>query len=1097
MRGLFWVVMSVLFFSVSCSKNQPKTLFKTVSSYHSGVTFKNHLIETPELNILNYLYYYNGGGVAAADFNNDGLNDLYFTSNQGADRLYLNQGEFRFKDITESSGIDNSSGWTTGVTHVDINQDGLLDIYVCKVGGYRQLQGKNLLFVNQGIGANGLPSFTEEASEYNLDYSGFSTQAAFFDYDLDGDLDMYLLNHSVNPNRSYGRGSKRELVDHRSGDILFRNDKGYFEDVSQDAGIFQGAIGYGLGLSISDINSDGYPDIYVGNDFFENDYLYLNQSNGTFVEMISHTQNRLGHTSHYSMGNDIADINNDGLADIVSLDMLPENLETYKTSGLEYPYPIYQQYLKNGFAPQFMQNTLHLNANGDNFSEIAHLSGINATEWSWGALLQDFDNDGLKDIFISNGIKGATNDMDFISFIANDKIQRQLETGMTEKEMSFITEIPEKKVPNYFYKNNGDLTFSDITQSWLTKEDSFSNGCTYADLDNDGDLDLVVNNVDQLAYILENTLDKSSKNHSLEISLQGGTQNRHGIGAKVIAYTKQGSVTVENFVSKGYLSAVPNKLHLGIGKDSILDSLKIVWPNRKYQVLSKVKSGNLKLKIENATQYFHAKKSTETPLVFHTMDSIIGFQHQEQQTLDFDRDPLVPFSHSNEGPQISVADVNNDKLDDIFIGGAKLQASQLYFQKTDGSFSQVQVEIFEQDKINEDVSHVFFDADHDNDMDLLVVSGGNEFTSGSAVQPRLFLNTDGMLTKDTIQFDGIQINASKVVATDIDNDGDQDICIVSNQVAGKYGKTPKQYIFTNDGHGSFVDSTKDFAQELISYGNIKDILWEDLDQNGFPDLIVAGHWTPITIFLNDGKQLKKQENNGLENTNGWWNAIKMADLDQDGDLDILAGNWGLNTKFRASQEQPITLYRNDFDENGSIETLVTHYHGNKETAFASKDELAKQMPILNKKFLRYRDFAKASIQELFGKQKLENAKKKHVTLLATTYFENDGRGSFSIKELPKIVQASSINDIFINDIDGDGHLDALLVGNNFEISTQLGRLDALHGLYLKNDGNGNLLWKENLNVSGAARKIEQLTIKGKPYFVVTRNNDFPIFLVKN
>ncbi|SHG49887.1 VCBS repeat-containing protein [Flagellimonas flava] len=1097
MRGLFWVVMGILFFGVSCSKNKPKTLFKTISSNHSGITFVNQLTPTPELNILNYLYYYNGAGVVAGDFNNDGLQDLYFTSNQGADKLYLNQGDFRFKDITNISGIDNISGWTTGATHIDINHDGLLDIYICKVGGYRELEGKNLLFINQGIDGDGVPSFIEEASKYNLDYSGFSTKAAFFDYDLDGDLDMYLLNHSVNPNRSYGRGSKRESFDKQSGDILFRNSGGYFEDVSQDAGIFQGTIGYGLGLSISDINSDGYPDIYVGNDFFENDYLYLNQGDGTFKELISESQNRLGHTSHYSMGNDIADINNDGLTDIVSLDMLPENLESYKTSGLEYPYPIYQQYLKNGFAPQFMQNTLHLNANGDNFSEIAHMSGINATEWSWGALLQDFDNDGLKDVFISNGIRGATNDMDFISFIANEKIQKQLEGGMTKKEMAFITEIPEKKVPNYFYKNNGDLTFSDVTQSWLTKEGSFSNGCAYVDLDNDGDLDIVVNNVDQEAYVLENTLDKSSKNHSLQIRLQGARQNPNGIGVKAIAYTKQGTIAVENFVSKGYLSAVPHTVHLGIGKDSILDSLKIVWPNGKYQVLPNIKSGNLKLKIGNANKDFYTQNPTQIPRMFNAWDSIINFRHKEQQTLDFDRDPLVPFSHSNEGPCISIADVNNDKLEDIFISGAKLQPSKLFFQQKNGTFSQAQAEVFDEDKISEDISHIFFDADNDQDLDLLVVSGGNEFLTGSALQPRLYLNTKGMLTRDTVQFKDIQINASKVVAEDIDNDGDQDICIVSNQVAGKFGDTPKQYIFTNDGHGAFSDITKSFASELASYGNIKDMLWKDLDQNGFPDLIVAGHWTPITIFLNDGKQLKKQQNNGLEHTNGWWNTIEMADLDQDGDLDILAGNWGLNTKFRATKEQPITLYRSDFDENGSIETLVTHYHGSKETAFASKDELAKQMPILNKKFLRYKDFAKATIQELFGRQKLENAQKKHVTLLTTSYFENDGKGSFSMKELPKIVQASSINDIFINDIDGDGHLDALLVGNNFEISTQLGRLDALHGLYLKNDGNGNLLWKENLNISGAARKIEQLTIKGKPHFVVTRNNDFPVFLVKN
>lgn len=1096
MRGLLWVICGVIFLGASCTKNQSDPLFIKRPSSHTGITFKNQLVETPELNILNYLYYYNGGGVAAGDFNNDGLIDLYFTSNQGEDKLYINQGGFKFTDVTVQAGIENAHGWTTGVTHVDINYDGLLDLYICKVGNYKHLQGHNLLYINQGFDKNGVPSFKEEAEKYNLDYSGFSTQAAFLDYDLDGDLDMYLLNHSVNPNRSYGRGTKRNVVDSRSGDILFQNDSSKFVDVSQQAGIFQGNIGYGLGLGISDINNDGYPDLYIGNDFFENDYLYINQRDGTFREIISSDTHFLGHTSHYSMGNDIADINNDGLTDVVSLDMLPENLETYKTSGSEYPFPVYQQYLKNGFAPQYMQNTLHLNLGESRFSEIAHLSGIQATEWSWGPLLADFDNDGFKDIFISNGIKGATNDMDFISFIANDKIQKQLETGMTDQEMAFISEIPEKKVPNYFYKNNGDLSFSNQAESWLVSEGSFSNGCTYADLDNDGDLDLVVNNIDEQAYILENTLDPSDGN-SIQITFKGEGKNPLGIGSKLLAYTNQGTILQENVVSKGYLSSVPNQLHLGIGKDSILDSLKVIWPTGKFETIHAVKSGKLEVNEQKATGNYYGQAPNATPKLLTIVDSIIDFEHQEQQTLDFDRNPLVPFSSSNEGPQISVGDVNNDKLDDFFIGGAKLQASELYLQQKDGSFESSQKPLFQADAKSEDISHVFFDADQDGYLDLLVVSGGNEFTSGTALQPRLYRNNNGILEKDTTQFQTIAINASKVLAVDLDQDGDQDICMVSNQVPGKFGDTPRHYLFINDGTGIFTDQTETIAPDFLNMGNLKDLAFEDVDGNGYPDLVAAGYWSPLTLFLNDGQQLIAQSNNGLDNTHGWWNTIKLADMDQDGDLDILAGNWGFNTKFKASIDKPITLYKNDFDDNGSIETLVTHYHGDKETVFSSKDELAKQMPILSKKFLFYSDFAGASLEELFGKNKLEEAQRKNVNLLATSYFENDGKGNFARKELPKMVQASTINDIFINDIDGDGYPDALFVGNNFEISTQLGRLDALHGLYLQNDGNGNLIWKQNLNISGAARKIEQLTINGNKHFIVTRNNDSPVFLVKN
>ncbi|WP_299681776.1 VCBS repeat-containing protein [uncultured Dokdonia sp.] len=1097
MKPLFLIFATVVLFA-SC-KEKTTLQPKFIGVKNSGISFSNTVQNQPELNILNYLYFYNGAGTAIADFNNDGLDDIYFTSNQQADQLYINKDNLQFENSTTSSGIKNDQGWTTGVTTVDINNDGRTDIYISKVDGHLNLKGANLLYVNQGNDTNGNPTFKEQAADYNLALKGLATQATFFDYDADGDLDVFILNHSLHPNSNYGKGTLRTKKDSLYGDKLLENQDGQFIDVTDTSGIFQSRLGYGLGISIADVNNDGYPDIYLGNDFFENDYLYINQKNKTFVEVNS-TQSTLGHSSHFSMGNTISDINNDGHPDIMSLDMLPEDLHTLKVSGAEYNYPIFQNQLRNGYEPQFMQNTLHLNLGNGKYAETAFLSGVSATEWSWSPLIADFDNDGHKDIYITNGIQGATNDMDFVNFISNESIQQKLGQGMSAEELKFIDELPEKKTTNYFYKNTGNAQFEDVSNQWQVAQNSFSNGASYADLDNDGDLDLVVNNVNQNAFILENTTRKdSSTTNYLKIHFKGSTTNTQGIGAKVILYKGKQKQFFENHTTEGYLSATPPSLLVGLGSHTLVDSLEIIWSDQKRQTLTNIKANQrIVVAYENSQENTYTyPEHSQTSLITNT-SSPIDFKHRDATSIEFTRTPLIPYASTNSGPYITTGDLNNDQIEDIITLGAKGQSSQIWLQNESGAFQSQELPDAKDTQIHEDTHAVIFDANGDQINDLLIVSGGNEFKRGKPLTPRLYITSQNILTRDQEQFKETFINASKVTAIDIDNDGDMDIAITANVVPHQFGKTPTQYLFKNDGKGHFEDITMAYAKDFQNIGNVYDITWKDLNNNGYPDAIVAGHWMPISIFINDGSSLTLQQTKGLESTHGWWNSIKVADFDNDGDQDIIAGNWGLNTRLQPTLEEPVTLYRNDFDDNNQIDPIVTYYYQGIETTIATKDELVKQLPLLNKKYLSYNAFAKADIEKLLGKEKLQESETKEAYVFASMYFENKGNDTFQANELPFLAQVSTVQDILIEDFDNDGFLDALLVGNNYEISTQLGRLDGSHGLFLKNDTKGGFttLSDQNYDINGASRSIQKIKITDRTFYVVGRNNDTPIFLKK-
>ncbi len=1074
---------------LSCKSGDDVQLFEKLPASKTHIEFTNQIKETPEFNILDYLYFYNGGGVASGDINNDGLVDLFFTSNQGKNKLYLNKGNMEFEDISEKSGIEGFSDWKTGVTMADVNGDGLLDIYVCSVSNFKGLEGSNELYIN-----NGDNTFTEKASEYGLDFTGFATQAAFFDYDKDGDLDCYLLNHAVHNTRSYDRVNTRMLKDNEAGDYLYRNDGGKFKDISAESGIYQAAMGYGLGISVADLNNDGWLDIYVSNDFHEDDYYYINQKDGTYKEGI---KEHFKHLSRFSMGSDIADINNDGYQDVMTLDMYPEDEKVEKSSVGEDPLDIYMYKLQFGYFNQYSRNCLQLNMGGQKFSDIAASSGVAATDWSWGTLMADYDGDGLKDIFVSNGILRRPNDLDYLKFVIGDSLHYGLPTSH-KLDQEAIDLMPSGKVHNYLFQGSKDLRFKDKSMDWGFEEAGISNGSSYADLDNDGDLDLISNNLNEPAGIYENHSRELLKNNFVKVKFKGEGMNTFGIGAKVILKTKEGQQLQQMMPTRGFMSSVEPTLLFGIGQLAQVDSLIVIWENEKMQIIKNPKINELlTLDQKNAQmlvkdfQFFVQPKP-----MFEEVTSAAGipYLHLENTYFDFNRELLIPFKVSMEGPKMAVGDVNGDGLEDFYVGGPKYQAGQLYIQKANG-FSLSPQTSFHVDSLYEDVDALFFDADGDKDLDLYVVTGGNEFFDKMPEQfDRLYKNDGkGNFTRDLKALPAMYDNKSVVRPCDFDRDGDIDLFVGGRVVAYHYGYSPKSYLLVNNGKGQFTDRTPALAPELREAGMLTEAIWADFDKDGDQDLTVVGDWMQIKMFENQKGKFSLIEN-GLEELTGFWSGLTAGDFDHDGDVDFVVGNLGTNTKLRKQVDGKLRMLIKDVDKNETEEHIIGYNRGDDWYPINSKDEIGKQIPsIISKKYTKYKDFAGNTIEELFGDSELKGATERLVNTFESIYLENKGQGKFERHDLPALAQVSKVMVLRAEDVDKDGHLDVILGGNFNGASMYQARYDAFFGLILKGDGKGGFKALVPTDTGflqeGDVRDIKIVQTPKGPLYFVTRNSD--------
>ncbi len=1098
-------IATISFLSCTSGNKKPADstgpVFKKISSSQSGITFRNIVEENYEKNFFDkFAYVYNGGGVAIGDFNNDGLQDIYFTGNDVLNKLYINEGNFKFKDITQSAGVDGGKGWDNGVTVVDINNDGWQDIYICKGGfGETELERTNLLYINQGD-----LTFKEQAKEYGLDEKGFSMHAAFFDMDNDNDLDVYITNRPD----SFFLGLSKMVSGKRNPpdvarDKLYRNDNNKFTETGKKAGITNN-FGYALAVVIADLNEDGYQDIFVSNDYADNDYMYINQKNGTFIDEIKKTTN---HISLFSMGADIADINNDGLEDIFVTEMLPENYKRSKVSMPRMDVQGFYAIVDSGFQKQYMHNALHLNQGNMFFSDVSQMAGVSKTEWSWSTLISDFDNDGQRDIFVANGYRRDVFDGDIDQKLRQHMQASASKYATTEEYFSkgfkdFIELYDPIKVRNYLFKNKGDLKFENVSETWGFTDSTFSNGAAVADFDNDGDLDLVINNLDEEALMYENLTNK--KNNYLRIKLDGLEKNKDGIGAKIsLYYDGKMQQFFQQKTVRGYLSSNEPIVHFGLGKTEKIDSIVIVWPDTKENVLRDIPVNQVvNVNYREAVQQTINRRPVFLPLFTESTYQLLSqpFLHKENEYDEYIDQVLLPHEFSKNGPFISTGDVNGDAEEDFYIGGAKNQSGSLYLQ-LHGKFIRKEIPAFSEDKRYEDMGTLFFDADNDGDLDLYVVSGGSEFNEGSEMyQDRLYLNDGkGNFTKSD-KLPPTASSGSCIAAFDFDGDGDIDIFRGGEVVAHKYPQAPQSYLLLNE-NGKFIDKTITICSDLDRIGMVKSAVWVDLNGDRKSELIIAGEWMPVKVFeYANGKMKDVSSAYGFQNTEGWWNKLIADDIDGDGDIDIIAGNLGENYKFSASKEKPFEVYAKDFDNNGTNDIFLAKHLNGIMVPIRGRECTSQQCPMIAQRFATYLSFAESDLKGILGKD-MENALHYKAHLFSSVILLNDN-GKFSFKKLPSEAQLSTLNGIIVDDFDGDGKKDLLIAGNKFDIEVETTPADASPGFFLKGSGDGNFKSYKPLEsgffVPYNVKDIQLIKTRSGQAILVSSNNDIlRVFEMKN